>query len=132
VNGVVPGIVAVLRFDCDAELRRYIFMESVSPFPNSYTERLILDELRYEDADSLHLHFSDKEVIKYYDLEVLTSTYQASELIKLFRRRYEKSLGIRWAIRLKGDSRFIGTFSFNSWDQKMKKSVIGHDISREY
>jgi ribosomal-protein-alanine N-acetyltransferase len=106
-------------------------MESYLQFPNLSTDRLILDELRAEDAEPLYRHFENKDVIEYYDLEAFTSLDQAIALIQLFKKRFDKALGIRWTIRLKNNSKLIGTCGFNSWNSKMKSTIIGYDISRD-
>jgi ribosomal-protein-alanine N-acetyltransferase len=107
-------------------------MEVVLIFPILTTERLILNEMIQKDEKDLFLHFSNADVVKYYDLEVFKTLEQAISLILLFRERFEESLGIRWAIRLKHSGKFIGTCGFNSWNAKMMSAVIGYDISREY
>jgi ribosomal-protein-alanine N-acetyltransferase len=107
-------------------------MERTLRFPKLSTDRLILDELRSEDSESLYRHFANNEVVKYYDLETFTNVDQAFSLIQLFIKRFDENLGIRWAIRLKSNGEFVGTCGFNSWNPKMKSSVIGYDISRDY
>jgi len=106
-------------------------MESSLQFPKLSTDRLILDELKPEDSDFLYWHFANKDVVKYYDLESFTNRDQALSLIQLFKKRFDESLGIRWAIRLKANGKFVGTCGFNSWNNKVKSSVIGYDISRD-
>lgn len=101
-------------------------------FPKLSTNRLILNSLESDDAESLYQHFSNHDVVEYYDLEAFTSIDQASNIIKLFKNRFVESLGIRWAIRLKENGEFIGTCGFNSWNRKMRSSVVGYDISRKY
>lgn len=91
-----------------------------------------LNALGSEDSEFLYKHFANKEVVEYYDLEVFTSIDQALALIQLFKKRFDEELGIRWAIRLKDIDVFVGTCGFNSWNSKMKSSVIGYDITRDY
>lgn len=99
-------------------------------FPNLSTDRLVLDELRSEDSELLYHHFANNDVVEYYDLEAFTNIEQALSLIQLFKKRFDDGLGIRWAIRLNDNYQLIGTCGFNSWNQRMKSSVIGYDISR--
>lgn len=101
-------------------------------FPVLKSERLQLDELGVEDRDSIYEIYSNKEVVKYYDLEVFEHTQQSINVINLFNARFEKSLGIRWAIRFKGEDKCIGTCGFNSWSQPMRSAVIGYDLNRQY
>jgi ribosomal-protein-alanine N-acetyltransferase len=93
---------------------------------------LILDELRLEDSGSLYQHFANNDVVKYYDLEAFTNIDQALSLIQMFMKRFDEKLGIRWAIRLKSNGKFVGTCGFNSWNPQMKSAVIGYDISRDF
>lgn len=101
-------------------------------FPALFTERLNLMELGLDDAGSLFEHFSNREVVEYYDLEAFQDEGQVQKLINLFKKRFNEELGIRWAIKLKSNNQFVGTCGFNAWNQKMKSSVIGYDISRRY
>jgi [ribosomal protein S5]-alanine N-acetyltransferase len=101
-------------------------------FPTLNTDRLMLDELRSEDAESLYQHFANNDVVEHYDLEAFTNIDQALNLILLFKKRFDDGLGIRWAIRLNDNGKLVGTCGFNSWNQRMKSSVIGYDISRGY
>jgi [ribosomal protein S5]-alanine N-acetyltransferase len=107
-------------------------MESSLKFPNLRTNRLILSELNSNDSVSLFNHFSDKDVVKYYDLEAFATENQAKSIIQLFQKRFNESLGIRWAIRLQASGVLVGTCGFNSWNIKMRSAVIGYDISKNY
>jgi len=53
-------------------------------------------------------------------------------LIKLVHSIFEKSLGIRWAIRLKSSGLCIGTCGFNAWSEATRSATIGYDLNREY
>lgn len=96
------------------------------------TQRLELNEIRIDDSASIFEIFSDEDVVKYYDLAAFRDLNQAEELIRLFKERIEKSLGIRWAIRFQGEKHCIGTCGFNSWSQPMRSATIGYDLNRKY
>ncbi|WP_309137866.1 hypothetical protein [Paenibacillus sp. SC116] len=51
-------------------------------FPILETERLILRQLRLEDAIELFDYFSKDEVTEFYDLDSFTDMKQAEELIE--------------------------------------------------
>jgi ribosomal-protein-alanine N-acetyltransferase len=104
----------------------------VLQFPTLSTKRLKLVDINLGDTSSLFEHFADQEVVAYYDLKAFKDETQAHELIELFKERFNKQLGIRWVIRFKDNNQFVGTCGFNSWNPKMKSTVIGYDISREY
>ena len=101
-------------------------------FPILISERLELCEIGIEDRDSIYEIFSNEEVVKYYDLEVFKDAQQSINIIKLFKSRFEESLGIRWAIRFRGEDKCIGTCGFNSWSTPMRSAVIGYDLNRLY
>ena len=101
-------------------------------FPHLSTNRLVLDELKPADAEVLYHHFSNPDVVEFYDLAAFTNISQASDLIELFNKRFADKSGIRWAIRLKTTHDFIGTCGFNSWNKRTKSAGIGYDISRSH
>ena len=101
-------------------------------FPILTTQRLTLTKIEEDDAPRIFELFSDKAVIKYYDLEIFDNQSQAVSLIQAFKSRYEQALGIRWGIRLKETNELIGTCGFNSWNVKMKSAVIGYDLMSAY
>ena len=93
-------------------------------FPELETDRLELTQIRENDRDAVFDLFSNDLVVEYYDLATFTDISQAKELVSLFSSRFESSLGIRWAIRIKGAPCLIGTCGFNSWNSKMKNAVL--------
>ena len=97
-------------------------------FPELETPRLKLSKLSLEDTDSVFNLFSDKQVVKYYDLEAFKEKKQATNIINFFNARFDENTGIRWAIRLKETNIFLGTCGFNSWNPQMKNAVIGYDL----
>ena len=101
-------------------------------FPALSTQRLCLDEVADSDAGDLFDLFCEEAVVAFYDLPRFTQRSQAEKLIRLFRSRFEDSLGIRWAIRRRDDSRLIGTCGFNSWSQPMRSTVIGYDLHPDF
>ena len=100
--------------------------------PTLQTQRLELTEIRRGDSGSIYEIFSNEEVVKYYDLSPFKDPNQADELIRLFNARIENSSGIRWAIRLNGENKCIGTCGFNSWSPPMRSATIGYDLNRHY
>lgn len=101
-------------------------------FPEIKTDRLRLTELQLGDETDVFNLFSNPDVVEYYDLVAFTQAEQARALIDLFKSRYKDQLGIRWAIRLKGSERLIGTCGFNSWSSKMRNAVLGYDLLPEF
>lgn len=101
-------------------------------FPELETSRLTLNQLSSNDSDALLKIFSDKEVVKFYDIEAYDTEEQSLKLIEFFNARFNDGVGIRWAIRLKSSDQLIGTCGFNSWNQKMKNAGIGYEFSSQH
>ena len=80
-------------------------------FPVLVTPRLVLRELRPEDAEDAFLLYSDVEVMRFYDAPV-TEIKQVRDMIAEHHRRFENNAAMRWAITLKGTDRVIGTCGY--------------------
>ena len=80
-------------------------------FPLLETERLILRELRPEDAETVFRLLSDAEVVRYYD-PLMTHLEQAQRSIERHRARFENNEGIRWGITMKGEDTIVGNCGF--------------------
>lgn len=113
-------------------LRAYYYTEDSVSFPTIETHRLKLTSFSEDDSTALLSLFSDPDVVKYYDLDVLTQDAEALKLIALFNARFHSGEGIRWAIRLKETEQLIGTCGFNSWSAKMRSAVIGYDLQSKF
>lgn len=101
-------------------------------FPVLETERLILRQLRLEDAADLYHYFSTDAVTAFYDLDSFTELIQAEDLIKNWSDRFNNDLGIRWGITLKSEDRIIGTCGYFNWAKKHFKAEIGYELAPEY
>ncbi|WP_219836796.1 GNAT family N-acetyltransferase [Paenibacillus sp. R14(2021)] len=98
-------------------------------FPTLETERLVLRQLRGEDAEDLFHYFAMDEVTRYYDVDSFTEQKQAEELINNWQQRFDRSLGYRWGITHKTEDRVIGTCGFHNWTKEHMKSEIGYELS---
>lgn len=102
-------------------------------FPVLSGDNLLLRELASSDAASLYDQFSDAEVTRYYDLEPFTEPAQGEHLLSLWRGRYERRFGIRWAIcRPAAPKQLLGTCGFNLWVQSSARAVLGFDLARAH
>ena len=101
-------------------------------FQQLETDRLLLRELTYDDAEALFACFSSAEVMRFYGSEPMHSLMQAENLIELFSKRYEEKTAIRWGIERKGKSGIIGTIGFNSWNPKNKRAEIGYELHPDH
>lgn len=100
-------------------------------FPQLETPRLLLRQLRSEDAEAVLQVFGDPEVTRYYDLETMTDVARASALISLLEQRFAKREGLRWALVNKADQRVIGSMGFNSLTAAAHKASLGYEVARQ-
>ncbi len=99
-------------------------------FPELETERLLLREIRQEDAPAILEIFADEEVTRYYDLYPYHSLEEAQELIDFFAESFEVERQIRWGIARKEDNRLIGTCGYVVlWGHR---GEIGFELARPY
>ena len=104
----------------------------LSQFPELETKHLLLRQVNQSDAKAIFKHFSDKEVLKYHDLEAFTNQEQAKELIKSFDEKFHSQQMIRWGIAKKEDNIIVGTCGFHNWVQKSFQAEIGYELSQAY
>lgn len=104
----------------------------MSLFPTMETERLLLRQLRTEDAIDLFHYFSKDEVTEYYDLDSFTEVSQAEGIIETWNNRFKNREGIRWGISLKSEDRIIGTCGFHNWVKDHYKAEFGYELSPAY
>ncbi|MCG7407330.1 GNAT family N-acetyltransferase [Paenibacillus sp. ACRRX] len=101
-------------------------------FPELHTDRLLLRQLRADDAEDLFSYFSLDQVTEFYDLDSFTNCEQARELILSWVSRYERQEGIRWGITLKSENRVIGTCGFHNWFKEHFKAEVGYELHPDY
>jgi ribosomal-protein-alanine N-acetyltransferase len=97
-------------------------------FPTLETERLILREIKKEDAVGIFACFSNSDVTRYYGQETLSTLQQAEQFVTFFSQSYIEKRGIRWGIERKGGSGIIGTIGFNAWSPKHKRAELGYEL----
>ena len=101
-------------------------------FPRLETERLVLRELRANDADAVFQIFSDDDVTRYYDLATFTDIEQARLLIARMNARNANGEALRWGIALRDNDAVIGTGGFNQFVRAWSRAGIGYDLARAY
>ncbi|AFY54560.1 acetyltransferase, ribosomal protein N-acetylase [Rivularia sp. PCC 7116] len=104
----------------------------LSQFPELETENLLLRQVNQSDAKAIFKHFSDKEVLRYHDLEAFTNIEQAKNIIASFYHKFHSQQMIRWGIAKKEDNVIIGTCGFHNWVQKSFQAEIGYELSQAY
>lgn len=100
-------------------------------FPVLETERLILKEIRVQDAAAIFQIFSSEEMMRYYGQFPMESIEETNHLITKFNENFISDKGIRWAITLKEENRFMGTCGYHNWNRKHARAEIGYELSME-
>src|SRR4051794_897263 len=93
-------------------------------FPVMETERLILREVKLEDAPSIFHYLSDTEVMKYYGMSPMSDISEAVEEIEWYRRIFDEGTGIRWGISIKGTSEVIGSCGFLQYAERHARTEV--------
>lgn len=101
-------------------------------FPILETDKLILREITFDDAEAIFACFSNELVTRYYGQEPLQKIEQAVAFVDHFAKIYREKRGIRWGIELKGTNGIIGTIGFNNWSPKHKKAEIGYELHPDH
>lgn len=107
-------------------------MGKVTPFPILETNRLILRQVTTEDANSLLMYLSNKDVTMHMGVAPFKSIDDALDEISWYQSILEKKTGIRWGITLKGQAEVIGSCGFLNLASQHHRSEIGIELSKEY
>ena len=101
-------------------------------FPIIETSRLILREVKKEDAFDMFTYLSDIDVVKPMGLEPFQTVKDAWDEINWYTSIYEEGTGIRWGITLKDSGKVIGSCGFLNMLTKHSRAEIGYELSKDY
>lgn len=101
-------------------------------FPVLHTERLVLRELREEDAAAAFRMFSDPEVMRYVGKAVNVDLAETLNFLRANRDQYPARTGVRWAITLRGDDQLIGSCGHWRLMKEHHRSEIGYDLLQSH
>ena len=100
-----------------------------SAFPVLITDRIILRELRNEDAADLLVFRGDPEEQR-FNSEPLKTLEQSVALIEEVRGEYAAETAVPWALTLKSSGLVVGLFGYRNWDRFHRRADIGYDLAR--
>jgi ribosomal-protein-alanine N-acetyltransferase len=103
-------------------------MTSFLPFPTLYTERLILRQLRLEDADSVFILRSDEGVNTFIERERATSLQQAKDHIEMINKSVANDEAILWVLEQKADQQFVGAICLWNISADRREAEIGYEL----
>lgn len=101
-------------------------------FPTLTTKRLLLRQIRPEDAEAFFAIFSDEQVMQFYGHEPHRSLDDTREWIRKTEERYARRESLRWGITLKGEDKIIGSCSFHHFRADFQCVETGYDLNRAY
>jgi len=105
-------------------------------FPNLETERLNLLPLDLKHSNAVFDMFSNSEVVKYYDLPLMSDITQAENFLKNHIRNFNNKREIRWGLILKQNQQLIGTCGIApaefEFTQDCNNIGLGFDLNRHY
>ena len=94
------------------------------------SDRLILRPLTKNDADDFYEIFSDREVMRYYDVLPLENKEQAEIMLGGFIKALADRSMLRWGIEYKG--KMVGTCGFFSFKDDCMKAEMGYELNSAY
>jgi [ribosomal protein S5]-alanine N-acetyltransferase len=100
-------------------------------FPSHVTKRLLLRQIRRDDADDLFAIFSDEETTRFYGHEPHRSLDDTHTLIEQAQANYARRESIQWGITLHGEDRVIGSCGFHHFDQTYRVVETGYALHRD-
>jgi ribosomal-protein-alanine N-acetyltransferase len=98
--------------------------------PTLQTDRLRLRPFEDGDADDLFALMSDAHVLRYWDSSPWTDPARAQAFIERCRTMRDDESGIRPAVELAGNGRFIGWVTFTDWDPDFRSAELGYVFSQ--
>lgn len=98
-------------------------------FPILTTERLVLRELREEDAEAANRLFASPEVMRYIGHFPHKSIEETREWLAKNRLSFPERQGFRWAITLRGRDQLIGSCGHWRLMKEHNRAEIGYDLT---
>jgi ribosomal-protein-alanine N-acetyltransferase len=122
----------VVHNGAPVEFLEYDESRQVVNFPQRETQRLVLRQIKSEDAEDLWKLRNNSQIMEFMDISPMQSIREAWEQINYLSRNFiEEQLPI-WAITLKEDSlaetknKMIGYLGYTRWDKKHFRAEIAY------
>lgn len=100
-------------------------------FPTLETPRLLLREMRQEDATDLLRILSDVEIVRYYDTRPMREMIEVQAMIERHHLRFQRNEAVRWAILIKGFPQVVGSCGF-FWEWGARRGETSYVLAKEY
>ena len=106
------------------------FEVALNPFPRLETERLVLREIREEDAEALFKVCSDQEWLRLWGFPIHRTVEDTRQAIRRLRGAYEARVQIRWAICLRNTESPVGSAGFYRFMRQHHRAEITYEQAR--
>lgn len=103
-----------------------------SPFPELTTGRLVLRELRMDDAAEILILRSDDRVNQYIDRPPAVTLDNATSFIDRIRHGISTNHWLYWAVTVRGSGRLIGTVSLWNFDESDGSGELGYELLPDF
>ena len=100
-------------------------------FPTLTTERLILRELRPEDAADV-LVFRGDPYVQRFNSEPLKTVEEAAAFIEELNAGNQAGRWLEWAITLREQDRALGLVGLGSWEKYHRRAEVGYDLAHAF
>ncbi len=94
-------------------------------FPVLTTDRLRLRQITSDDAADFSAIFGSPDVLRFLNLEPVTTTERALDVMSWLAQGFQAQREIDWAITRHDDDRMIGMCGLHEWDQGNQRVEIG-------
>ena len=103
-----------------------------TPFPDLETDRLVLRQLRNDDAADVFVIRSDPEVMQYIPRPLAVTVDDAAAVIQMINGFIEKGEKINWAITAKSTGKVIGIIGYVNIEPAHFRAEVGYSLSRAW
>lgn len=101
-------------------------------FPEIKTKRLLLRQIRLEDASEILKMRQNKQVNQFIARNSMSDADEATLLVEKTNQAFESKSGIGWAGILRDRQEIIGTCGFNKIDYPNNRAEIGGELSVDF
>lgn len=102
-----------------------------SEFPMLETDRLVLRQMRLDDAEDVLVYRGDAHVQR-FNSEPLKTVEQARDFIAKGIAGFYQKKSLYWGVTIRGEDIVIGGFGFNWWDAYHRRAEVGYDLARAH
>ncbi|MTH53935.1 GNAT family N-acetyltransferase [Bacillus mangrovi] len=95
-------------------------------------KRIFIRDLEERDAEMLYPIWSDRDVVRYLNMEAAATIEEVRSMIYMLRTLSGKKKAFRYAIADRKTGCIIGTCGFNEWDNENKRGEIGYELGQGY